>query len=367
MIVWINGAFGAGKTATAQELIDLLPNSTLYDPELIGDGVRRLLPPKRLAEVSDYQDLPMWRRLVVDTAAAMLAEVGGVLVVPMSLLRQEYRDEIFGGLAARRIPVRQVLLRPDETILRARIAAREEPPAPRPDTDRPASGTDEGPGGAGVGEGPGGEPGRAQWSYDRIEPYRAALEWLTRDAYTIDTSALDPRGTARLIADALRTGAAAVCEIVQTPEPTAETLAAGVLLFDDEDRVLLVDPTYKPGWEFPGGVVEHGEAPARAGMREVAEELGIELDRVPRLLVADWEPPRPPGYGGLRLLFDGGRLDRDEAGRVLLPGAELRDWRFVGEQEAQRLLPPLRYERLRWALRARERGTALYLEAGVPF
>lgn len=50
---------------------------------------------------------------------------------------------------------------------------------------------------------------------------------------------------------------------------------------------------------------------------------------------------------------------------MLLPGPELRGWRFVTEEEAAGLLPPVRYERLRGALRARERGAALYLEAGV--
>ena len=94
------GQNGAGKTTTAHELIELIPNSTLFDPEVIGGALERLLPPKRLAEVGDFQDLPIWRRLVIDTAAAMLAELGGTLVVPMTLLRQEYRDEIFGGLAA---------------------------------------------------------------------------------------------------------------------------------------------------------------------------------------------------------------------------------------------------------------------------
>ncbi len=153
---------------------------------------------------------------------------------------------------------------------------------------------------------------------------------------------------------------------MQTPEPRAETTAAGVLLFDEDDRVLLVDPTYKPGWEFPGGVVEPGEPPARAGMREVAEELGLELTDVPRLLVLDWEPPRAPGFGGLRLLFDGGLLPRDTADRLLLPCAELRGWRFVTEHEAAGMLPPVRQTRLRWALRAREQGRPLNLEAGVP-
>lgn len=343
-VVWINGAFGAGKTTTARELIDLIPNSTLFDPELIGAGLTHLLPPKHLAEVGDFQDLPIWRRLVVDTAAALLAELGGVLVIPMTLLRQDYRDEIFGGLASRRIPVRHVLLAPAETILRERIAGREVPP------DLPE-----------------GEIRVRQWSYDHIEPYRAALAgWLTADAHLVNTSALTPYESAERIADAVRTGAVPVCDIVQTPEPTAETVAAGVLLFDEQNRVLLVDPTYKAGWEFPGGVVERGEAPARAGIREVAEETGIQLDDVPRLLVVDWEPPAPPGYGGLRLLFDGGRLDGAEARRMLLPGPELRGWRFASEEEAATLLPPVRYERLRWALRAREQGAALYLEAGVP-
>ncbi|MFE2377713.1 NUDIX domain-containing protein [Streptomyces sp. NPDC059398] len=343
MIVWINGAFGSGKTSTARELIDLIPNSTFYDPEVLGGALRLLLPQKRLDEVSDYQDLPVWRRMVVDTAAALLADVGGVLVVPMTLLNQEYRDEIFGGLASRRIPVCHVLLATEETILRERIGRREELPGDPEGSERVR-----------------------QWAYDHIEPYRTALGWLTADAHTVDTTALSPAGTAEQVAAALRSGTATACEIVQTPEPASETLAAGVLLFDEQDRVLLVDPTYKPGWEFPGGVVENGEAPAQAGIREVAEEIGIHLTRVPSLLVVDWEPPRPPGYGGLRLLFDGGRLDSTEAGQLLLPGSELRGWRFVSEQEAAHLLPPHRYQRLRWALRARERSAVLNLEAGVP-
>ncbi|MFG2331589.1 NUDIX domain-containing protein [Streptomyces sp. NPDC048604] len=344
MIVWINGTFSAGKTSTARELLELIPHSTLYDPELTGFGLRHVLPPKRLAEVDDFQDLPIWRRMVVDTAAALLAEVGGTLVVPMTLLRQEYRDEIFGGLAARRIEVRHVLLAPDETILRGRIAGRVE-----------------------FADDPEGSERVRNWGYDHIDAYLAALDgWLGEDAHAVDNSRLTPAATAEAVAEALRNGAARPCGIVQTPEPTGETVASGVLLFDEQDRVLLVDPTYKAGWEFPGGVVEAGESPARAGVREVAEELGLRLDALPGLLVVDWEQPRPPGYGGLRFLFDGGTLPAAAAADLLLPGAELRGWRFVTEAEAAELLPPVRYQRLRWALRARERGTVLNLEGGVP-
>ncbi|MGW2282975.1 NUDIX domain-containing protein [Streptomyces sp. NPDC001770] len=343
MVVWVNGAFSAGKTSAACELLDLIPNSTLYDPGLTGAALRGLLPQKRLAEVTDFQDLPIWRRLVVDTAAALLAEVPGTLVVPMTLLRQEYRDEIFGGLASRRIPVHHVLLLPEETILRERISQRHASPE-EPERSRRAR----------------------RWCLEHIEPYRAALPWLTADAHVIDTGALTPRETALRIEEAVRTGAAGECGIVQNPSPTAETVASGVLLFDEHGRVLLVDPTYKAGWEFPGGIVEAGEAPARAGVREVAEEIGLVLASEPRLLVVDWEAPRPPGYGGLRFLFDGGVLRAEDAAGLRLQNSELRQWRFVTEEEAARLLPPTRYTRLRWALRARERSTVLNLEAGVP-
>lgn len=337
MIIWLNGAYGAGKTAVAEELLGLLPGSTLYDPGPVEAGLRELLPKERLARIAGVHELPSWRRLVVETAVALLTEVPGPLVTPVSLLRQEHRDEVFGALAARRVEVRHFLLDAEETILRARI-------------DQLASSE--------------GESAR-NWCLRQLPDYGAARSWLASDAYRISTSSRTPRQAASALADALAEGAGR-CDIVQTPEPRAETIASGVLLFDEHDRVLLVDPTYKPDWEFPGGIVERGEAPARAGVREVAEELGLALNRDPQLLVVDWEPPTAAAFGGLRLLFDGGRLEPGQISVLRLPGEELRGWRFVDEDEAARLLPPSRAERLRWALRARERGRPLNLEAGVP-
>ena len=56
-------------------------------------------------------------------------------------------------------------------------------------------------------------------------------------------------------------------------------MAVGALFHDENGRVLLVDPTYKPTWDLPGGAVEKEESPYAACRREVAEELG--LDRPP--------------------------------------------------------------------------------------
>ena len=69
-------------------------------------------------------------------------------------------------------------------------------------------------------------------------------------------------------------------------------MAVGALFRDEDGRVLLVDPTYKPTRDLPGGAVEKEESPYAACRREVAEELG--LDRPPgRVQVVDWVPSRP--------------------------------------------------------------------------
>lgn len=38
-------------------------------------------------------------------------------------------------------------------------------------------------------------------------------------------------------------------------------MSAGVLFHDTAGRVLPVEPSYKPHWDIPGGVVDAGEAP----------------------------------------------------------------------------------------------------------
>ncbi|WP_353095654.1 hypothetical protein [Tissierella praeacuta] len=44
MIIWLNGAFGSGKTTCAFELSRRFPNSFVYDPENIGYFIRNNTP-----------------------------------------------------------------------------------------------------------------------------------------------------------------------------------------------------------------------------------------------------------------------------------------------------------------------------------
>jgi 8-oxo-dGTP pyrophosphatase MutT (NUDIX family) len=52
-------------------------------------------------------------------------------------------------------------------------------------------------------------------------------------------------------------------------------MTAGVLFRDGGGRVLLVEPSYKPNREIPGGAVDADEAPWDTAVRELVEELGF--------------------------------------------------------------------------------------------
>ena len=114
-------------------------------------------------------------------------------------------------------------------------------------------------------------------------------------------------------------------------------VAAGALFRDDAGRVLLVKPTYKDGWEIPGGYVEAGESPRAAAAREVKEELGLDID-LTAMLVLDWAP-HPAEGDKLLIIFDGGRLNQQEVDRLVIAQHELSAARFFDVDQLHQVLP----------------------------
>jgi 8-oxo-dGTP diphosphatase len=142
-------------------------------------------------------------------------------------------------------------------------------------------------------------------------------------------------------------------------------VAAGVLFFDSDGRVMLVDPVYKAPWEIPGGAVEWDESPRDGAAREVKEELGL-VCAPGQLLGIDWVGPRPGRSEGLAAVFDGGVLDAEQVAGIQLQAEELHAFEFVGLDQVHERLIPLLARRVQACMAARERGETVYLENGVP-
>jgi hypothetical protein len=96
VIVFINGPFGVGKTSVARLLVEKIPNAILYDPEVIGTALMRVLGPFK--KVDDFQDYALWRRLVVGGARVLRKVSAPTLVVPMTVWRRDLFDPITTGL-----------------------------------------------------------------------------------------------------------------------------------------------------------------------------------------------------------------------------------------------------------------------------
>ncbi|MCU1645403.1 MAG: ADP-ribose pyrophosphatase [Nocardia sp.] len=140
-------------------------------------------------------------------------------------------------------------------------------------------------------------------------------------------------------------------------------MAAGVLFRDPAERVLLVEPSYKPNWEIPGGAIEADEAPWATAQREVIEELGRHL-AVGRLLVVDYVRPQDSRPEGVVFVFDGGVLAEDETASLVLRDGEILSASFHTLEQAGARVKPLLADRLSAALTAAREGVTALCEQG---
>ncbi|MDG4859554.1 AAA family ATPase [Streptomyces sp. T-3] len=165
MIVWVNGAFGSGKTTLVDELRLRWPEALVYDPETVGYLLREIVE----VPTGDFQDLRLWRRQVGELAVGLVEEYGRPVLVPMTLVDPGYVDEIFGALKSAGIEVHHFFLKVPREVLEQRIDSRSFTPDDPEQDERVRS-----------------------WCKGRIGPCMAAADALPGDTVFLDGE-LTPR------------------------------------------------------------------------------------------------------------------------------------------------------------------------------
>lgn len=124
MIIWVNGAFGSGKTQTSYELHRRIPNSCIYDPENIGFYINKNIPKE--IQNADFQDYPIWREINYTMLKHIYSEYDGIIIVPMTIVNPEYFKEIVVKLRNDGVTVKHFVLWASKETLKKRLRSRGE-------------------------------------------------------------------------------------------------------------------------------------------------------------------------------------------------------------------------------------------------
>ncbi len=124
----LNGSFGVGKSSVASKLTQIIPNSMIYDPEIVGTFLRYLTDGIRAPEeeTGDFQDIMLWPTLTIVTAQHLFRQYRRSLIVPMTIANPAYLETIKNRLGAISPPLYHFCLVASLDTIQERLQSREE-------------------------------------------------------------------------------------------------------------------------------------------------------------------------------------------------------------------------------------------------
>lgn len=142
-------------------------------------------------------------------------------------------------------------------------------------------------------------------------------------------------------------------------------IGVGVLLFNEKGELLVVKPSYKDHWSLPGGIVDEKESPKDGLIREIKEEIGLELDKKTlRFLCLDYVFNKDRKES-IQFIFTGEVLRPGQFSKIVIQPAEISDYKFMAADEALPLLSKPSQLRIPKCLEAiKNHKIPLYLENG---
>ncbi len=138
-------------------------------------------------------------------------------------------------------------------------------------------------------------------------------------------------------------------------------MSAGTLFFNSKGELPIVKPNYKENWLIVGGVVDENESPRAAAIREIKEEIGLEIKDL-SLVCIEYVAEKGIKTEALHFTFSGGILSNERISQIKLQTDELDTFTFVSPEEAVTLLTPNMIQKISECLKVAE-GVVLYRES----
>ncbi len=139
--------------------------------------------------------------------------------------------------------------------------------------------------------------------------------------------------------------------------------ASGALFFDENNAILMVKPTYKTTWEIVGGVVESNESPINACIREIKEEIGLNVATL-TLLCLEYQLTEYDD--SFMFIFNGGLLSQETITQLHIDQQEISEYRFIPLDEVNNFTSARLSKRIQMATKALESNNIIYFESTNP-
>ncbi len=141
-------------------------------------------------------------------------------------------------------------------------------------------------------------------------------------------------------------------------------MGAAAIIFNEKGELLIVKPNYNDGWLVPGGSLDAIESPTDGCIREIKEEIGLEIPdiRCTGIFYSVGKTEEEVMYDSMQFTFYAGVLSDEQIKNIVLQEKELTEFRFVSLDEAYTVLRPRLAYRIKLSMDSIKNNTCVYHE-----
>jgi len=121
----------------------------------------------------------------------------------------------------------------------------------------------------------------------------------------------------------------------------AKRIGGVLMIYNSKGQVLLQKPSYRKNvWQVPGGVVEESETPLTGAVREIKEELGLDIPKEDVKFEGIFHIPAHGAYPDFLNTVFSTQLNDEQVKSIDFRKEEIEDIMFVDLEEMENYMPP---------------------------